>query len=102
MKRFLLFFLFFHQLVFAKWNNNYSFFSSGSGGNNTGQMVLDILSYLLIVFGVFLFLHSSYKLLGSNSPEDKTRGALLTNIFFLILSILFITNQYVLKKLLGL
>jgi len=99
MKRIFFPFFFFATLLFAKWNNNYSFFSDDS--NESANAALDILSYILIVFGVFLFMHSTYKILGSDDPQDKTRGALLTNIFLVILSMLFIANQWVIKKVLG-
>lgn len=87
------------EFLFAKWNNNYSFFKEGS--SDSANAALNILSYILIIFGAFLFLHSMYKILGSNDPQDKTRGALLTNILLAILGILFITNQWVIKKMLG-
>jgi len=98
-KKIPLFFYFFPLVLFAKWNNNYSFF----GGDNEDAVNsgLHIFSYVLMAFGVFLFFHSLYKLLGSNSPEDKTRGALLMNVFLLIVSILLIGNVFFIKKILG-
>ena len=100
MKKILSFFFLFSGIVFAKWNNNYSFFDGDS--NDSANAALNILSYILIVFGAFLFLHSMYKILGSNDPQDKTRGALFTNILLAILGIIFIANQWVIKHMLGL
>jgi len=99
MKRFLSLFFLFTGLLFGKWNNNYSFFDGD--GNDSANAALNILSYILIVFGAYLFLHSMWKIFGSNDPQDKTRGALFTNVFLAILAILFIANQWVIKKLLG-
>ena len=85
--------------LFASWNNNYSFFSADEGGHSTANATLNILSMLLVVFGFFLFLYSTWKILGSNDPQDKTRGALLANIFFFILSLLFMANEWVINNL---
>ena len=101
MKKIFFFVFLFPAALFAGWNNNYSLFGNGGEGTQSANAALQILSYLLIVFGVFLFLHSSYKILGSNDPQDKTRGAFFTNVFLLILSMLFIANKWVILKTLG-
>ena len=98
MLRFLFPFIFvFTVPIFAGWNNNYSFFSEGNG-HSTANAALNILSMLLVVFGFFLFLYSVWKILGSNDPQDRTRGALFSNIFFFILSLIFMANEWVVNN----
>ena len=83
-------------LLFGSWNNNYSF---GGDKNTSINAAIDILSTLVSVYGVFLFFHTLWKLLGSNEPQEKTRGALISNVFLLILSLLFIANKWVILSL---
>ena len=94
MKKKILFFL--PIFLFGAWNNNYSF---GGDKNSSIDAAINILSMIVVVYGIFLFFHTLWKLLGSNEPQEKTRGALISNVFLLMLSLLFIANKWVILSL---